>query len=136
MAPAKKQATTKGTPVSPRALVTEPIGTFTLPTQGPFSLEAAATFGFGHTTETEFDGVMRLAFCLDGPGPDGTAGSYETHVGVEVRQDGDELHCIAYGSDELDRRRAGSENRWDSYRGCSGSQRISRWQDPESSSMA
>src|SRR5437899_679177 len=105
MAAAKKQATAKRPEPAPRLLVTEPSGTFTLPTQGPFSLEAAATFGFGHNTDTEFDGVMRLAFCLDGPpatGSDG-AGTYETHVGVEVRQDGEQLHCTAYGSDELDR---------------------------------
>jgi DNA-3-methyladenine glycosylase II len=100
-APATKKAS--ATP-APRTLVTEPSGTFTLPTQGPFSLEAAATFGFGHNTATEFDGVMRLAFCLDGEGGSGKdAGSYETHVGVEVRQDGETLHCTANGSDDLDR---------------------------------
>ena len=91
----------KGAGATSRVLVTEPSGTFTLPTRGPFSLEEAATFGFGHNTATEFDGVMRMAFCLDGSSPSG--GHYGTHVGVEVRQDGEELHCTAYGSDDLDR---------------------------------
>ncbi len=100
MAPAKKKA--PAARPEPRTIVSEPSGTFTLPTQGPFSLEALATFGFGHNTATEYDGVMRMAFCLDGPGGAGDS-SYETHVGVEVRQDGEELHCVAYGSDDLDR---------------------------------
>ena len=34
--------------------------------------------GFGHRDEQSFDGVMRLAFCVDG--------TYEDQVGVEVRQ--------------------------------------------------
>jgi DNA-3-methyladenine glycosylase II len=96
--PAKKA--TGGAP-APRTLVTESSGTFTLPTRGPFSLEELATFGFGHNTVTEFDGVMRMAFCLDGS--TGAGSRYGTHVGVAVRQDGDELHCTAYGSDDLDR---------------------------------
>jgi DNA-3-methyladenine glycosylase II len=65
---------------------------FVLPTRGPFSLSKLATFGFGHNTVEEFDGVMRLAFCLDG--------GYEQQVGVAVRQDGDELQCTAEGSRE------------------------------------
>jgi DNA-3-methyladenine glycosylase II len=101
---AEKRAAAKAPQPSPRTLVGESSGTFTLPTQGPFSLEEAATFGFGHNTATAFDGVMRLAFCLDGPsGADGGKGSYQTHVGVEVRQDGEELHCTAYGCEDLER---------------------------------
>ena len=53
-------------------------GSFTITPAGPFSLAEAATFGFGQRAGGEWDGVMRLAFCLDG---------YEDQVGVEVRQD-------------------------------------------------
>lgn len=63
---------------------------FVLPTRGPFSLADLATLGFGHNTVEQFDGVMRMAFCVDG--------GYEHHVGVAVRQDGDELHCSVQGS--------------------------------------
>jgi DNA-3-methyladenine glycosylase II len=52
--------------------------TFTITPSGPFSLGRAATFGFGQRHDASWDGVMRLAFCLDG---------YSAHVGVEVRQD-------------------------------------------------
>ncbi len=38
---------------------------------------------FGHRDESSFDGVMRMAFCVDG--------DYDRQVGVEVRQDGDHL---------------------------------------------
>ena len=37
--------------------------------------------GFGHRDERSFDGVMRMAFCLDG--------DYERQVGVEATQIGD-----------------------------------------------
>ena len=50
-----------------------------IPTRGPFSLEELATLGFGHQDDAAFDGVMRLAFCVDG--------DLEQHAGVEVRQD-------------------------------------------------
>lgn len=53
-------------------------GSFTITPSGPFSLAEAATFGFGQRDGGRWDGVMRLAFCLDG---------YEQQVGVEVRQD-------------------------------------------------
>jgi DNA-3-methyladenine glycosylase II len=43
--------------------------------------------GFGHRDERSFDGVMRLAFCLDG--------NYERQVGVEARQLGDRLELLA-----------------------------------------
>jgi DNA-3-methyladenine glycosylase II len=52
---------------------------FSITPSGPFSLAEAATFGFGQRDGDGWDGVMRLAFCLDG---------YDAHVGVEVRQDG------------------------------------------------
>jgi DNA-3-methyladenine glycosylase II len=52
---------------------------FTITPSGPFSLAEAATFGFGQRDGGGWDGVMRLAFCLDG---------YDRYVGVEVRQDG------------------------------------------------
>jgi DNA-3-methyladenine glycosylase II len=51
---------------------------FAITPRGPFSLAEAATFGFGQRHDDAFDGVMRLAFCLDG---------YAEHAGVEVRQD-------------------------------------------------
>jgi DNA-3-methyladenine glycosylase II len=53
------------------------LGSFTITPSGPFSLAEAATFGFGQRAGGSWDGVMRLAFCLDG---------YEDQVGVEVRQ--------------------------------------------------
>jgi DNA-3-methyladenine glycosylase II len=53
-------------------------GAFTITPSGPFSLAEAATFGFGQRPGGSWDGVMRLAFCLDG---------YAGQVGVEVRQD-------------------------------------------------
>ncbi len=52
--------------------------TFSIIPDGPFSLAQAAQFGFGQRSGTEWDGVMRLAFCLDG---------YREQLGVEVRQD-------------------------------------------------
>lgn len=65
---------------------------FTITPRGPFSLREAATFGFGQRPAAEWNGVMRLAFCLDG---------YRQQVGVEVRQDaGADVHCVAYGSAE------------------------------------
>jgi DNA-3-methyladenine glycosylase II len=51
---------------------------FTITPRGPFSLAEAATFEFGQRDGSGWDGVMRMAFCLDG---------YEGHAGVEVRQD-------------------------------------------------
>jgi DNA-3-methyladenine glycosylase II len=51
---------------------------FTITPRGSFSLKEAATFGFGQRAGADWDGVMRLAFCVDG---------YAAQVGVEVRQD-------------------------------------------------
>src|ERR1700730_8980048 len=54
-------------------------GSFTITPDGPFSLAEAATFGFGQRAGGDWDGVMRLAFCLDG---------YSGQAGAETRQDG------------------------------------------------
>lgn len=64
-----------------------------IPTRGPFSLEELAMFGFGHRAESSWDGVMRLAFCVDG--------EENTHAGVEVRQYGDELELVVHGHENL-----------------------------------
>jgi DNA-3-methyladenine glycosylase II len=58
-----------------------------LPIVGPFDLRDVALMGFGHRDEHSFDGVMRMAFCLDG--------DYERQVGVEARQFGDRLKLQA-----------------------------------------
>ena len=50
---------------------------------GPYDLREIALMGFGHRDEESFDGVMRMAFCLDG--------GYERSVGVAARQDRDRL---------------------------------------------
>ncbi len=69
-------------------------GSFTIIPRGPFSLAEAATFGFGQREAQGFDGVMRLAFCLDG---------YQQHVGVEVRQDdAGDVHCTIRGPTDID----------------------------------
>ena len=60
-----------------------------LEVRGPFSLAEVATMGFGHRDEPTFDGVMRLAFCVDG--------DYERQVGVEVRQGGQQLELQVVG---------------------------------------
>jgi DNA-3-methyladenine glycosylase II len=46
--------------------------------RGPFDLGEVAMMGFGHRDERNFDGVMRMAFCVDG--------DYERQVGVAARQ--------------------------------------------------
>jgi DNA-3-methyladenine glycosylase II len=66
---------------------------FTIVPEGPFSLREAATFGFGQRLETTWDGVMRLAFCVDG---------YAEQAGVEVRQDVRGVHCVVAGDADLD----------------------------------
>ena len=55
----------------------------TIDITGPYDLREIALMGFGHRDETSFDGVMRMAFCLDG--------GYERPVGVAARQDGARL---------------------------------------------
>jgi DNA-3-methyladenine glycosylase II len=53
---------------------------------GPFDLREVAMLGFGHRDERSFDGVMRMAFCLDG--------DYERQVGVEAKQLGSRLEVL------------------------------------------
>lgn len=82
---------------------------FTIVPQGEFSLRESALFGFGQrvplrqgadaasadaasTQDTDFDGVMCLAFCLDG---------YQSQVGVEVRQDQAGVHGDVHGAGDL-----------------------------------
>jgi DNA-3-methyladenine glycosylase II len=65
--------------------------------RGTYDLREVALMGFGHRDERSFDGVMRLAFCVDG--------GYERQVGVEVRQHGSRLvlHIVGTsGSPEFD----------------------------------
>jgi DNA-3-methyladenine glycosylase II len=57
--------------------------TATLPVSGPYDLREVALMGFGHRDEAAYDGVMRMAFCLDG--------DHERQVGVQARQQGDRL---------------------------------------------
>jgi DNA-3-methyladenine glycosylase II len=64
-------------------------GSFTIRPDGPFSLAEAATFGFGQRAGGDWDGVMRLAFCLDG---------YRDQVAAEVRQDETGVvHAVVHG---------------------------------------
>src|SRR4051794_36857579 len=62
--------------------------TTTIEPRGPFSLREAATLGFGHRHDLAYDGVMRMAFCLD---------SLAGAAGVEVRQDGAGVHVTVLG---------------------------------------
>ena len=55
---------------------------------GPYDLRESATFGFGQRLDTSFDGVLRMAFCVDG---------YAEQAGVEVRQDGSGVQVIVHG---------------------------------------
>src|SRR5690348_11053138 len=73
---------------------TAPTNRASIPTRGPFSLEELALFGFGHRNERSFDGVMRMAFRVDG--------DLETAVGVEVRQRGEELDLTIHGRADPD----------------------------------
>lgn len=68
------------------SLESGPVSTTELEIRGPFDLGELATMGFGHRDERSFDGVMRMAFCLDG--------SYERQVGVEARQQGGQLGLV------------------------------------------
>jgi DNA-3-methyladenine glycosylase II len=75
---------------------------FTITPMGEFSLAESALFGFGQrmrpagvgTRDSQFDGVMRLAFCLDG--------GYLDQVGVELRQDERGVHAVVHGDGALD----------------------------------
>lgn len=65
---------------------------FTIVPRGPFSLQELATFGFGQRAGEDFDGVMRLAFCMD---------NYRDQVGVEIREDASGVHGIVVGEGDL-----------------------------------
>jgi len=56
------------------------VTTTTIKPTGPYELRESATFGFGQRPDPSYDGVMRMAFCVDGLG-------YSRPAGVEVRQD-------------------------------------------------
>lgn len=62
--------------------------TFTIVPSGPFSLQELATFGFGQREAAAFDGVMRMAFCVDG---------YRAPAAAEVRQDEEGVHVSIQG---------------------------------------
>jgi DNA-3-methyladenine glycosylase II len=68
---------------------------FSLVPLGEFSLRESALFGFGQRSRPvgDFDGVLRLAFCLDG--------GFERQVGIEVRQDESGVHAAVHGSGDL-----------------------------------
>lgn len=65
---------------------------FIITATGGFSLEEVAMMGFGPRHEEHFDGVMRLAFCLDGNG-------YERHGAVAVRAHADGVECTPIAGD-------------------------------------
>ena len=72
-----------------------------------YDLAEVALMDFGHRDERQFDGVMRLAFCLET--------GYETPVGVEARQEGGriELWCVRPAPSPSTRRSwAGCEGKW------------------------
>lgn len=58
--------------------------------RGPYDLGEVALMGFGHRDERSFDGVLRLACCLDG--------DLETQIGVAVRQDGQRVELTVHSS--------------------------------------
>jgi DNA-3-methyladenine glycosylase II len=64
--------------------------TTTIRARGPFSLRESAIFGFGPRVDPSFAGVLRMAFCVDGAG-------YAEQAGVEVRQDGGDVHVTVHG---------------------------------------
>ena len=75
--------------VNPTALM---ITTTELRSVGPFDLGEVAMMGFGHRDERSFDGVMRMAFCLDG--------DYERQIGVEARQREDQIELRVQSIDD------------------------------------
>ncbi len=60
---------------------------FTIVPTGAYHLRESAEFGFGGRDADRFDGIMRMAFCLDGN---------RTQVGVEVRQDEHGVHGVVH----------------------------------------
>jgi DNA-3-methyladenine glycosylase II len=69
------------------------MNTFSIVPTGTYSLRESAEFGFGGRAADRYDGVMRLAFCLDG---------YRTQVGVELRQDSAGVHGVVKGSNNAE----------------------------------
>src|SRR6478672_11261921 len=69
------------------------MNTFTIVPTGAYSLRESAEFGFGGRSADRFDGVMRLAFCLDG---------YRSQVGVELRQDKAGVYGVVHGADSTE----------------------------------
>lgn len=67
--------------------------TFTITPTATYRLRESAEFGFGGRAADRFDGVMRLAFCLDG---------YQGQVGVELRQDGRGVHGVVHGGVDVE----------------------------------
>ena len=75
---------------------------FTIRPLGDFSLAESALFGFGQrmhpidptSQEVRFDGIMRLAFCLD---------NYRDQAGAELRQDEHGVHVVVHGSGDLEK---------------------------------
>ncbi|GAC1578698.1 MAG: DNA-3-methyladenine glycosylase [Candidatus Dormibacteria bacterium] len=65
---------------------------FSIEPSGPFSLEESARFGFGQRDAEEYEGVMRLAFCVDG---------YREQAGVAVREDDSGVHGWVEGEADL-----------------------------------
>jgi len=62
---------------------------------GAFSLRESALFGFGQRAgAASWDGVMRLAFCLDG--------GFETQVGVELTQEANVVTGVVHGCTSAD----------------------------------
>lgn len=73
--------------------ITQATRTFTIVPRGTFSLAAAAAFGFGpREAEARRDGVMRLAFCLDG---------FSASAGVVLTQDAAGVHGEVHGTDDV-----------------------------------
>ncbi len=58
--------------------------------RGAFDLRQSAEFGFGQRSATSFEGVMRLAMCVDG---------YAEQAGVVVRAEDGGLVCEVTGAD-------------------------------------
>ncbi len=73
---------------------------FTIEAKGPFSLHELATFGFGQRADPEWDGVMRMAFCVDGDDSDGH--EFGGQVGVEVRPAEGGVECRMTGDADPD----------------------------------
>lgn len=70
--------------------------------RGPYDLAEVALMGFGHRDESSFDGVMRLAFCVDPHDGAPEQDAPGQQVGVEVRQVGHELELLIHGDGDLE----------------------------------